>query len=66
MNPEVIYSKFCNGDDLTTDELEFGIGFFNKVSYDLSQCGDTFRLAANEAMRVTKGMVSVLTAKKSQ
>jgi len=65
MTPKDIYSKYCNGDALTDAELAFGIDFYSTLSSNLSQCGETFRLAANEALRVTQALCSFQSARKS-
>lgn len=65
MTPNDIYVKCCNGDALTDAELEFGSGFYSKLADNLSQCGETFRLAANEALRVARALSSYQAARKS-
>lgn len=49
---ETVYTKFCNGDSLTDNELDVGINHFKPLADMLFRSGPVFRLAAQEANRV--------------
>lgn len=49
---ETVYTKFCNGDPLSDNELDVGIYHFKPMADMLFRSGPVFRLAAQEANRV--------------
>ena len=49
---ETVYTKLCNGDSLTDNELDVGIYHFRPMADMLFRSGPVFRLAAQEANRV--------------
>lgn len=61
-----IYKKVINGDSLTDEELAFGIGFFDKLSAMLFDCGPEFRLAASEALNTRNTMYSYQFARRNK
>jgi hypothetical protein len=55
---ERLYGKFCWGDRLTDEEVQHGIEHFRVLEEKLRETGDVFRLPANEAGRVLRGLES--------
>ena len=53
---EQIYAKYLKGDPLTTDELQSSAEFFGTTALMLGELGPTFKLACNEARRVSRDL----------
>ena len=53
---EMIYTKYLKGDPLTVDELRSGAEFFGTTALMLGELGPTFKLACNEARRVSRDL----------
>lgn len=58
-----IYNKFINGDALSDAELNVGINHFTKLADALVTCGPVFKLAANEAIRVSQRLLDFRNAR---
>ena len=53
-----VYQKFLKGDPFTDQELVQGIEHFKRLERDLRELGPTFKLQADEVMRVWYGLES--------
>jgi hypothetical protein len=55
-NPKEIYKKYNKGDDLSDDELEYGLTFFEDLENKLRMLGPEFTIAWKEVVRICDGL----------
>lgn len=61
-----IYDKYRDGHSLTNKEVQDGIDFYGDLADKLFKCGDTFRLAAKEALQVYHALYGFRQARSEQ
>ena len=56
ISPKELYNKYIGGDKITDNELKESIPFWRDLASMLNKAGPVFKLAANEAGRVHRGL----------
>lgn len=61
-----IYEQYTNGDHITDDDLDYGIGFFKTITQELWSIGPVFKLSADETRRIWYALESFKEARKKK
>lgn len=55
-HPKDLYNKYVQGDKITDNQLKEGVPFWKDLADKLHKAGPVFKLCANEAGRVYRGL----------
>ena len=66
LNLGKIYEKYRNGDDVSDEELKFGIKEFGKLADGLSELGAVFALPWKEIWYIKNGLEDMQKARRKK